>query len=90
MARINLGKHVLTSDANNWTIAEPRVVQSGERAGAVVDYPIGYYPTLPSALSALLELRLRDSEATTLRELAAEVAAFRREVREAFAPEVAP
>lgn len=29
-------------------------------------------------------------EATTLRELASEVAAFRHEVREAFAPEVAP
>lgn len=81
MAKIEFDDgYVLTSDAHNWTISKKKVFQSGKRAGETRLDPIGHHSVLGSALRALLEAKLKESDATSLDGLHKEISSFKKEV----------
>jgi hypothetical protein len=71
VAKIEVGRFVLSSYPHGWEVREKRDTKGN---GAT------YYPSLSAALYGLQERRLRQTHAATLKELRAEVAAFRAEV----------
>jgi hypothetical protein len=86
MARIRIRNYVVTSDANNWTVVEVRVVKdpASRNHGQEYEYALGYYPKLSAALEGLLEFVARSSEADSLAALLVEVRAFREEIQRAL------
>lgn len=84
MVRIELSNDfVLKSDAHNWTIARLRTFEKGKRAGETYDADLGHYGSLQSAISRLIDFRLRYSDAETLHELLALTREFRAEIKSA-------
>lgn len=72
---IDLGKYVITSDNLQYILNERQ--ERGDRSkkqGEEYLKPIGYYTELAHLIPALIELRLRKSEAESLKELARDMA----------------
>lgn len=67
--RLEFGKYYIENDGLNWTIFEPRVTKEGTNIGTEYRHPHGYYTRLGGALNGLLNLKLHESEATTVQEL---------------------
>ncbi|RDL15933.1 DUF5405 family protein [Serratia fonticola] len=72
--RIAIDKNwVITSDAFQFILNRKKTVKTGKEVGKEWLDAIGYYPALPQLVSGLIHQVIRDSDATTLAELAAEV-----------------
>lgn len=64
---------VITSDTFQFILNRRKTVKSGKEVGKEWLDAIGYYPTIPQLVSGLIHQGIRDSDATTLAELATEV-----------------
>lgn len=84
MATLRFGKYVVQPDHTGWMVVEYKVRQSGKAEGEEYGTLVGYYPRMADALEAILEQKIRDSEATDVRTLADEIRAFRRELQPVF------
>ena len=62
-------KYTLTSDSMNYIIEETKVIQDGDRKGETYKTVHGYYSTLESALKRFKELKIRTSDAKSIKEL---------------------
>lgn len=72
--RIAIGKNwVITSDTFQFILNRKKTVKTGKEVGREWLDAIGYYPAIPQLVSGLIHQCVRDSDATTLAELAAEV-----------------
>jgi hypothetical protein len=86
MTRITVCGYTIAADGNNWTLYEHR--RKGEEAknpDEPYEVAVGYFSRLPHALDALLDRKLRESDARSLKELAAELAVLRSEIMGVFA-----
>lgn len=79
MAEIRVGRHVLESDTHGWSVSTEEV-----KDGKTRRRNHKYAGTLPGAVSLLMELRLRESDAETLEGLVAEVHKIRSELAALF------
>jgi hypothetical protein len=79
--RIELDKYILTSDKLQWTIEE-KVKSKNRKTGEVKETikAIKFYPTLDAALRGVLEMKLRNSTATSLQELRKELITIKKEL----------
>jgi hypothetical protein len=85
VTRVTICGYTIAADANNWTLYGHR--KKGEDAknpGEPVEYVLGYFSRLPHALDALLDQRLRDSDARSLKELVTTIDALRAEMADAL------
>jgi hypothetical protein len=62
-------KYTLTSDSMNYIIEETKVIQDGERKGEKYKTAYGYYGTVETALKGFKELKIRTSDAKSIKEL---------------------
>jgi len=78
---IRIGKFIITSDDRQYVLSEEKVSKSGKTAGQTYTNDIGYYCKLVDVLNALLELKLRRSDTTTLESFKNDYMSFREELR---------
>ncbi|ERK16787.1 hypothetical protein L580_0366 [Serratia fonticola AU-P3(3)] len=72
--KIRIDKNwVITSDTFQFILNRRKTVKTGKEVGKEWLDAIGYYPTIPQLVSGLIHQGIRDSDATTLAELASEV-----------------
>lgn len=69
-------KWLLTSDSSNFIINEVTIVQEGKTKGEKKVSAVGFYPTLPQAIEALLTKNMLESTADNLIWLRNEHTAF--------------
>lgn len=81
---IPIGKYAITSDSLCVTLNEKKKVQEGENKGKEYLHPIGYYGSVEGCLESLLQLKIRKSEATSLKELINEIGEINKFIREQF------
>lgn len=62
-------KYTLTSDSMNYIIEETKVIQDGSKKGETYKTVYGYYSTVESALKGFKELKIRTSDAKSIKEL---------------------
>lgn len=62
-------KYTLTSDTMNYILEETKVIQGGEKKGETYKTVFGYYSTIESALKRFKELKIRTSDAKSIKEL---------------------
>jgi hypothetical protein len=85
LLEIPIGKdYVITSDPLSIILNEKRVVQEGENKGREYLTSIGFYNTMDGCLEDLLQLKIRKSEATSLKELINEIGEINKFIREQF------
>jgi hypothetical protein len=88
MAILTLGKYTIKPDAHGWVagvvIVRERKNDAGEDVVVEEFTSPSYFARLPQALNWLLDQRLRDSDATSIRGLRSEVLAFRSELEPFF------
>ena len=85
--RIQLDReYALKGDADQVTLVQVRVTQSGANAGAKTEHPVGYFSDVPQALEAFCMRKARMSDVTslkayidTLREIREDIRALCRE-----------
>ncbi len=82
--KIPIGKHVITSDSYCVILNEKRKYKSGENKGKEYFHPIAYYNSIEHCLSGLLELKIRESETTTIKELLKEIKNINKFIRSEF------
>mgnify|MGYP007057197578 CR=1 FL=1 len=82
--KIRVGSLELASDTNGWSVGSVRTVEKGERAGEEVVRDVRFYGRLTHALEAMQDRALRDSDASTLLELRAELDSFRAQLASFF------
>ncbi|QKJ59383.1 DUF5405 family protein [Serratia fonticola] len=80
---------VITSDTFQFILNRRKTVKTGKEVGKEWLDAIGYYPTIPQLVSGLINQGIRDSNATTLAELATEVERIGLLCQAAFGSEVA-
>ena len=82
--RIDVGPYRLESYSAGWTTGEPRVRTSA--GGVQEEYLVHqrFHGSLASALTALQEIWVRESSATSFKELLAELKSFRAELAGLF------
>jgi hypothetical protein len=78
---IKIGKFIITSDDRQYVLSEEKISKSGKSEGNTYTDDIGYYCKLVDVLNALLELKLRRSDATTLGEFKNDYMSFREELK---------
>ena len=78
MARLSIGRYIIKPDAGGtgWVMTRPRKNPTWRQPHDV----IGYYPRITDALTRLLNERMKESSATSVRELIAEIRTFRSEL----------
>ncbi len=81
---IPIREYVITSDSLCITLNEKKKVQEGENKGKEYLSPIGYYGSVESCMEGLLQLKIRKSEATSLKELINEIGETNKFIREQF------
>lgn len=84
MAKLNIridDKFTLTSDTHNFIVNEHWTPAEGKLKGKEQLRAIGFYPTLAQAVSSLLNHKMRDSTAQSLKALRTEQSAFTAHVR---------
>ena len=62
-------KYTLTGDSMNYIIEETKVIQDGSKKGETYRTVYGYYGTISSALHGYKELKIRTSDAKTIKEI---------------------
>lgn len=67
--KVKIGKYLLTNDSRQYLLSEVKIAADGKNAGNEVISNTTYYPTIAGVLNALLELKIKSSDATTLSEL---------------------
>ncbi len=75
--KIDIGKYVITSDPHNIIVNIEKVKQEGDNAGQKYLSPISYHRTLPDAIESMTQKNIRDSDATTLKQLYKELKELR-------------
>lgn len=81
---IPIREYVITSDSLCITLNEKKKVQEGENKGNEYLHPVGYYGSIENCLEGLLQLKIRKSEATSLKELINEIGETNKFIREQF------
>lgn len=81
---IKIGKYTITSDPLCIILNETKTIKNGKRKGEKYLSPIGYYIGVEGCLDALLELKIRESQATSIKELLDEVKETGKFIREEF------
>ena len=78
MAKLTIGRYIIKPDigSSGWVLARPRQNPTERHAHDA----IGYYPRITDALDRLLDERMKESTATSVPELIAEIGAFRNEM----------
>lgn len=66
---IKIGKYVLKNDDRQYTLSEMKISKGEKTAGEEIISNITYHPSITSALEALLERKIKTSDATTLSEI---------------------
>lgn len=79
-----MGKYSITSDPMCIILNEKKVIKSGENKGKEYFSPIGYYSTVENCMDALLQFKIRESDATSFKELVDEVKKISKFIREGF------
>lgn len=79
-----MGKYSITSDPMCIILNEKKVIKSGENKGKEYFSPIGYYSTVENCMDALLQFKIRESDATSFKELVDEVKKISKFIREEF------
>lgn len=68
--KIKIGKYTLYSDRWCYWLKEDKVVQKGENKGRVYDTTVcGYHPHIDSLLKAFVEIKIKESDATSMKKL---------------------
>ncbi|HHW91052.1 MAG TPA: hypothetical protein GX745_09145 [Clostridiales bacterium] len=62
-------KYTLTSNSMNYIIEETKVIQDGSKKGETYKTVYGYYGTVEAALKGFKELKIRTSDAKSIKEL---------------------
>lgn len=70
---IKIGKYVLRNDDRQYTLSETKISKGGKTAGEEIISNTTYHPSITAALEALLERKIKSSDATTLAELKRDV-----------------
>lgn len=66
---IRIGNYHLANDSRQYTLSEVRVSEGEKTAGEEILTDTTYHPSIDSALKALLERKIKESDAMTLAEL---------------------
>ncbi len=67
---IKIGKkYVITSDAHNIILTQSKKRKEGKQKGEEYQEILGYYSSLESCLQSLLDNEIRESQASSLREV---------------------
>ena len=77
-------KLVATQPGREWVLYKKHIRQKGNLKGEPYDEVLGYYGTIPSALPHLLNRKLGESDATSVKELAQVIVDFRKELQALF------
>lgn len=79
---------LLRADSLNYELCKKRT-RTDEKTGASNDewMPVKFFASLPQALSRVLDLKVRASDATTIKELAADLESARMEIMSAWSTE---
>ncbi len=80
--RIEISNYVITSESRNIILNKAMTVQEGERAGEEYLSPIGFYSTVEQAMKAVGNHKIKQSEATSIKELMKEVREIRKLIEE--------
>ena len=80
--KIEVGNIVITSDSKSVGLNKKSIAKSGDKAGQEVLTPYAWYMNLTQAMEGIVDQRVRESNATSFKELLAEVKALRQEIRE--------
>lgn len=84
---ITLGKYNLSNDDRQFIVSEIKIIQDGKNAGAEIKANQTYHSTLSSAISAVLDRRIKRSEATTLIGLKSDYEAAKKWIQDQFNPD---
>lgn len=82
--KIEMGKYSITSDPLCIILNEKKAIKSGENKGKEYISPVGYYPTVEDCMDALIERKIRESQATSFKELLNEVKEISKFIRKQF------
>lgn len=81
---IEIGKYVITSDPLCIILNEKKKVKSGENEGKEYISPVGYYHTVEDCMEGLLQHKIRESQATSIRELVDEIKGISKFIKKQF------
>ena len=62
-------KYYLTSDKLNYILQERQIIKKGERIGAETFVPFAYFGNFKHLANTILELEIRESDITELKEI---------------------
>lgn len=79
---------LLRADSLNYELCKTRS-RTDEKTGTVTEEwtPFKFFASLPQALNRVLDLKVRSSDATTLKDLAADLESARKEIMTAWSTE---
>ncbi len=77
-------KLIATQPGREWVLYKTHIRAKGEKIGEPYDEVLGYYGTIPQALPHLLNRKLGESDATSVKELAQVIVDFRKELQALF------
>ena len=81
---IEIGKYIITSDSLCVTLNEKKKIEKGENKGNEYLSAIGYFNTVESCLEEILQLKIKESQATSIKELLDEIKEISKFIREQF------
>lgn len=82
--KIPVGKYRLASDTNCIILQERKARKEGNNKGEEYFDNLGYYSTVTAAAKAIIDHNVRASEATSLKELMAEIAEVKAMIQKAL------
>lgn len=82
--RIPIGNYLLTSDSHNIILNKVSKCKSGKNAGKEKLETIGYYSTVEAACQGILDQAIKESAATSIRELLEDVRRARQTIEDAL------
>ena len=78
--KIEIGGYIITSDSKNVMLNKKSVIKAGENAGQETQTTVGYYTDLTHCLQGLVDQAVRESSATSVKELLTEIRALKQEI----------
>lgn len=81
---IKIGNYKITKDRYQFVLSEKLTVQTGKNKGAEYYGNFSFYSNLNTLINALIQLRLRRSNATTLEELQTNLKEIKKDVYSYF------
>lgn len=82
-------KIYLEDDSFQFILKEYYTAEKGENAGKEVSQLIGYYPSILSALKKVLTIKIKESKASDIRELIADIYRIEQQLSEVFSVRLA-